>query len=117
MKKLPRISQKEQDVLLVFWRDGGNLTASAIADKGDGLGINTVQAAVRNLLKKEYIEIADIVYSGTVLTRSYKPVISAEQFAAYQLQILKINAKNFSVSNFVEHFKENNEIECFKELM
>ncbi|KAF6557425.1 BlaI/MecI/CopY family transcriptional regulator [Paenibacillus sp. EKM202P] len=116
MKKLPRISQKEQDVLLVFWRDGGNLTASAIADIGDGLSINTVQAAVRSLLKKEYIEIADIVYSGTVLTRSYKPVISAEEYAAYQLQILKINAKNFSVSNFVEHFKENNEIECLKEL-
>lgn len=56
MKKLPRISQKEQDVLLVFWRDGGNLTASAIADKGDGLGINTVQAAVRNLLKRNILK-------------------------------------------------------------
>lgn len=58
----------------VLWRIGESLTASSIAEKGGGLSINTVQAVMRSLMKKGYVEVADIVYSGTVLTRSYKPI-------------------------------------------
>lgn len=77
--KLPKISEREKDVMSVLWHTGEALTASAIAEKGGGLSINTVQSVMRSLMKKEYIEVADIVYSGTVLTRRYKPIISAEQ--------------------------------------
>jgi len=89
--KLPKISEREKDVMLVLWHSDEPLTASAITEKGDGLSINTVQSVLRNLLKKEYIAVADIVYSGTVLTRSYEPVVSAEQYAADQLQTMRIN--------------------------
>mgnify|MGYP003275548597 CR=1 FL=1 len=105
--KLPKISEREKDVMSVLWRAGEALTSSIIAEKGDGLSINTVQAAVRSLIKKGYIEVADIVYSRTVLTRSYKPIVSAEQYAAYQLQALQVNTLNFSTLNFVDHLVKN----------
>lgn len=105
--KLPKISEREKDIMYVLWHTEESLTASLIAEKGNGLSINTVQAAVRSLMKKGYIEIADIVYSGTVLTRSYRPIVSAEQYAAYQLQTMQMNTLNFSTLNFVDHLVKN----------
>ena len=35
-----------------------------------------------SLLKKNYIEVSDIVYSGKVLTRRYIPVVSSEDYAS-----------------------------------
>ncbi|MGB8454483.1 MAG: BlaI/MecI/CopY family transcriptional regulator [Anaerocolumna sp.] len=114
--KLHKISEREKDVMSVLWHSGEALTASAIAEKGNGLSINTVQAAMRTLLKKEYIAVADIVYSGTVLTRSYKPIISAEQYAADQLQAMRINTLNFSTLNFIDHLLKNDESGILDEL-
>lgn len=47
--------------------------------------MNTVQAVLRKLLKNKLVEIAEIVYSGTVLTRSYKPIISQEDFLLHKM--------------------------------
>ena len=46
----------------------------------EDLNVNTVQAALRSLVKKNYIEVADIVYSGTVLSRRYKTLITKEDY-------------------------------------
>lgn len=107
--KLPKISEKEREVMLVFWYFKEPLTASDAAEKGNGLNFNTVQVAVRNLLKKGYIEVADIVYSGTVLTRCYKPTITAEQYAADQLQNIKLNTLNFSTLNLIDYLLKDDE--------
>ena len=60
------------------------MTASQIASADEGLTINTVQAVIRKLLKSEFIKIDNIVYSGTVLCRSYCPAISADDFALFK---------------------------------
>lgn len=101
--KLPKISEREKDIMSVLWLSGESLTASAIAEKGNGLSINTVQVGMRNLMKKKYIEVDKIVYSNTVLTRSYKPIISAEQYAADQLQAMRESTLNFSTLDFIDH--------------
>ncbi len=61
----------------------------------DSLNINTVQAVIRKLLDKKYIEVADIVYSGTVLTRSYRPTLSK---------------KEMTVQRFIGQFQENDKV-------
>lgn len=114
--KLPKISEREKDVMSVLWHKGESLTASAIAEKGNGLSINTVQAVTRSLMKKKYIEVAEIVYSGTVLTRSYKPIISAEEYAANELQAMRFNTLNFSTLNFIDHLLKNDELDILDEL-
>ena len=47
--------------------------------------MNTVQAVLRKLLKNNLIEVADIVYSGTVLTRSYKSMVTQEEFLLFKM--------------------------------
>lgn len=114
--KLPKISEKEKDIMSVLWCSNEPLTVSAITQKGTGLNINTVQASMRSLLKKQYIKVADIVYSGTVLTRCYEPIISAEEYAADQLQSMRLNTLNFSTVNFIDCFLRNSEPDILDEL-
>lgn len=68
------------DILEILWNSEKSLTALEIVHSKSGLTMNTVQAVLRKLLGKNVIEVAEIVYSGTVLSRSYKPSVSQEEF-------------------------------------
>lgn len=74
------LTRRDMDVLNILWESDEPKTATMISKAGDGLTMNTTQAVLRKLLKNNLIEIADIVYSGTVLTRSYKSIICQEEF-------------------------------------
>ena len=74
---------KELDVMKVLWDAEGPMITSDIYKENEHLNNNTVQAAVRSLLKKEYIRVADVVYSGTVLSRSYEPAVSKEDYVGF----------------------------------
>lgn len=76
----PNITKRERDVLEVLWDNDDPLLASDIPKINPSLGISTVQLALRNLLSKKIIEVADIVHSGTVLSRRYRPLISKADF-------------------------------------
>ena len=102
-KKAGSLSEKEKEIMMVLWQVGEPLTASSIAENGDTLNINTVQALTRNLLKKNFIEVADIVYRGTVLSRRYRPLLSAEEYASENLEIIRQNSQKFSTLNFIDH--------------
>lgn len=64
----------------ILWDAGTPLVASDIVKAESSMNINTVQASLRVLLKENLVEIADIVYSGTVLSRSYRPLISRDVY-------------------------------------
>lgn len=64
------------------------MTASAIVESNDELQINTVQASLRSLIKKKYVKVGEIVYSGTVLARSYVPLVSKEEYLESRCQVL-----------------------------
>lgn len=74
-----KLSGRELDIMNVLWEAQKPLIAKDIVFRSN-LSINTVQCALKGLLKKNYIKVAEIVYSGTVLTRSYEPVFTAEDY-------------------------------------
>ena len=84
-KKFPKLTSREVDIMNILWTSGKPLIASEIADCRPDLTINTVQAVLRKLLKYQLVEVADIVYSGTVLSRSYRPTITSEEFAVHEV--------------------------------
>ena len=67
-----KITSRELEVLRVFWNSDESLTAK--------LKINTVQGVIKNLLKKNYIEVDNIIYHNTVLTRTFKAVLTQEEY-------------------------------------
>lgn len=81
-KKQPfqKITNRELEIMQLLWNADHPLIASEIAAMKPDLTVNTVQSVLRNLLKHKYIEVAKIVYSGTVLTRSYRPLITEQDF-------------------------------------
>ncbi len=97
------ITKREKDIMKVLWSEKESLTASEIAKRTDEISISTVQSALKNLVRKGLAEVADIVYSGTVLSRSYRATITSAQ---YEMQKLLHNFgqrvnKDFSTSGFV----------------
>jgi len=102
------LTNREMDILDILWSEGKPLVSSEIAKLGDSLTNNTVQAVLRNLLKKKLIEISDIVYSGTVLCRSYKPTISANYFTIKQFVSQYENMdKSITIPNIVANLLDS----------
>ena len=93
MKNL-KLSNKEMDVMLVFWNTDEALASSDIPKIESALNINTVRVAIKNLLQKSAIEVADIAQRGSVLTRTYRPTISFEDYLSGQLQHMNFNSLN-----------------------
>ncbi len=75
------LSKRELEVMNVLWEEGKPLIASKIPERQPGLSLNTVQGVLKKLLQRGFIEVAGIVQSGTVLSRSYAPLISPEEYA------------------------------------
>ena len=84
------LTNKAYAVLDILLNAERSLTATEITSMNEVMNINTVQSVLRTLLKNGYIEVAQIVYSGNVLCRSYQ--VTAQ-------------AKRASVEQFVSDFK------------
>lgn len=66
------------------------------------------------VIQKNYIEVSGIVYSGKVLTRSYVPTISADEYAAENINGI---VNNLLSSNILLHYVETeNDIETIIQL-
>lgn len=106
-----KLTKRELEIMNILWESDAPLIASDITKKGNNLTINTVQALLKKLLKLEYIKVADIVYSGTVLSRSYVPAISSDEYEMGNIMnsYSNISDKAKGVSRFVAAFLEDNE--------
>lgn len=80
-KKRDSLSKRELDVMNILWGEGKPLIASEIPSRQPGLSVNTVQSVLKKLLERDFIKVAEIVQSGTVLSRSYVPNITPEEYA------------------------------------
>lgn len=74
------LTKRELDIMNILWESSEPLMASDIVKKKSDLTLNTVQAVLRKLLKQNFIEVANISFSGTVLSRNYKAAISWDDF-------------------------------------
>ena len=80
MKMAKQLSGRELEVMKIFWESGEAYTASQVGNINPDISINTIHAVLKSLLKRNYIKIDDIVYSGTVLTRSYRPAVTMAEY-------------------------------------
>lgn len=113
-----KLTKRELDVISILWNSDTPLVASEICSRDSELNINTVQTAINSLLKKEMIAVADIVYSGTVLSRCYKPLVSSEEYFSNMLQQIFPQKSGFSLPSFVVGLIDNldNRMETIEEL-
>lgn len=116
MKK--RFTKKQLDVMKILWESDTPLVASDIVKKDDTLNINTVQACLRSLIANHSVKVADIVYSGTVLTRSYTPVISREEyFGSACTDIFGDGKKSALIASLIDAETDLDELEHLEEMI
>ena len=107
------LSTRQFEIMDILWKSTQPMTASQILSHDASLNINTVQASLRSLIKKEYIRLADIVYSGTVLTRSYEPIVTKE---AYMKQMFMPDFGSSRYEVFVSVIQEETDIKALEYL-
>lgn len=80
--KYKKLTPSQLNIMKTLWDKKEPMIASDFVQLDPSLNLNSVQSALRSLLKKNYIEVSDIVYSGKVLTRRYITVVSSEDYAS-----------------------------------
>lgn len=109
-----KLTRRQEDIMNILWDADTPLIASEIEKRQEDLNINTVQSTLRTLVKKNYIEVADIVYSGTVLSRSYRPILKREEIITdYDCRINDILKK---ANLFARYVDEINDLETISNL-
>lgn len=112
--KYKKLTQSQLHIMKILWNEKKPMIASAFVQLDSSLNLNSVQSALRSLLKKNYIEVSDIVYSGKVLTRSYIPVVSSEDYASENINGV---VKDLLSSNILFQYVESeNDIEVIERL-
>lgn len=112
--KHKKLTQSQLSIMKTLWAENKAMIASDFVQLDPSLNLNSLQSSLRSLLKKNYIEVSDIVYSGKVLTRSYVPTISADEYAAENINGI---VNNLLSSNILLHYVETeNDIETIKQL-
>ena len=118
-RKIFSLTDKEMQIMKILWKSPEPLVASEITKMDMSLNKNTVQAVIRKLLSKNFIKVAEIVYSGTVLTRSYAPALSEKELMVQQfVDQVQENEENIPIPNLVATLlkHEKNEEKIIKEL-
>lgn len=82
------------------------------------LNINTVQSCLKVLLKENLIEVADIVYSGTVLSRSYRPLISRDEYFNTEYKdIIGTSSTSSLIAAFIKEEQDASELERLEQII
>ena len=116
MKKY-NISGREFEILEIFWEQKRAFTAKQIQEINPELSLSTIQNTLKKLVKKKLIKTDDIVYSGTVLSRSYIVCITKEDYILNQYEHIEI--RNLLASFLGNQTREDlsDEIEKIEELL
>ena len=94
------LTKKEYDIMCIFWNETIPMSLHDITEKYPSLNKNTVQAVLKKLLNLEFIEVAEIGYSRTVLTRKY---IAKLTQTAYLSQTLSKDSAFQIALNFIKN--------------
>ena len=115
--KRQKLTKKQLEVMKILWNNSSLMIASEIEENNPSQNINTIQACLRALLKSEYIKIADIVYSGTVLTRSYTPCVSKEEYFSESFKDI-VGSSPFSLfASLIDSETDTEELEQLEQLI
>lgn len=111
---LKLLTKKENEVMSILWQSDKPLTAHMITEIEQSLSIYTVQQVLQRLLKMNYVEIAEINYSGTVFARYYTPAISQTDYIQF---LLRANGPYEIASNFIESTHDEKVLDKLEQLI
>lgn len=82
-----QLKPKEYKIMCIMLDENRPMTASEIVSRDPSFTVNIVQAILRKLLKMNLVEVADIVYSRNVLSRTFQPTAETPEILAGMFSI------------------------------
>lgn len=115
---MKRFTKKQLEVMKILWAADSPLIASDIVKKSLTLNINTTQACLCSLIANNSIKVANIVHSGTVLTRSYSPIITKEEYLGNAcLDIMGNGQKKLLIASLIDANTNLDELEELEKII
>ena len=99
MKKT--LSTRQLEIMNAMWASSKPLLISEIAEQCS-IGIPTVQYSIKALSKIGYVEVADIVHSNKVLARTFRHVITKEEYLDTLSKKINTNTNYIQLVSLVE---------------
>lgn len=109
------LSDREFDVMQILWNSPKPMLASEILSASSDLNINTVQSTLRKLLSREYVCVAEILQTGKGLGRTFRPVLTADEYILSEFErILPANAERRAklFAAFIENCDDKEKCLC-----
>lgn len=87
-RKIPRITNSEQQILEVLWDKGEALTSSEIVEVSDDRTwkASSVHLLLNSLLNKGMVEVGGFKKTTKNYARTFQPVMSREDYSLLQLR-------------------------------
>lgn len=87
-RKIPRITNSEQQILEVLWDEGEALTSSEIVEVSDNRTwkASSVHLLLNSLLNKGMVEVGGFKKTTKNYARTFQPVMSREDYSLLQLR-------------------------------
>lgn len=116
MKK-NKLSNRQFDVMNIFWSSQKPLIASEVFKSDSELNMNTVRSVIKALLGKGFIEVCDIVHSRNVLAQQYRAVISKEEYLMSLCKELQTKNTNNILVALVAEEKDRNVLDKLENII
>lgn len=80
-----KLTGRQLEIMDILWESQKPLTISEMFERNSSISINTYRAMVKELLKRKYVEVDDIVKrQNNIFSRSYKPTFTVDEYVTYQ---------------------------------
>lgn len=101
------LSKKEEEIMEVFWKTDGPLSAPVIKEMRPSINLNTIQTTLKKLIKKQYIAVAGVEFRKKTVAKTYEPIL---QQSDYIKDWLSNNGSMAMALNFVNSLADENEL-------
>ncbi len=113
------LTKRELEIMRILWASNDSMKASEIAQMNGGCSIDSVQPIIKSLIKKEMIEVDEVVFSRNALARKFKAKVKSESIEMGMIKnVFKgLVSRNITAAHLVAAFlPEENDQETLKEL-
>ncbi|MDD3279305.1 MAG: BlaI/MecI/CopY family transcriptional regulator [Lachnospiraceae bacterium] len=87
------LTKRELEVMKILWDAKTSCIVADFLNINPALSRNTVNNVINKLLKKNYIVVADVIQTKTVMARAFRPLISREQYLSQEMNISSVQQK------------------------
>lgn len=107
------LSTRQFQVMTVLWESDHPLLVSEIVERSS-IHTSTVQLAIKKLIKENYVSEAEIIHSKKVLARTYKPIITKDEYL--KKISMAVTQSNSTKSSLVALIKQEEDPKVLLEL-